>query len=172
MNYEIERRFLVDGDDWRNAATASIRIRQAYLSSRGKATVRIRVEDGRRATVAIKSRRAAMRRLEIEYPIALPEAEALMALRQGSVVEKVRHVVRYGDETWEVDEFGTENLGLIIAEIELRDERQMFDLPSWIGAEITGDERYCNSSLAQCPRCAWPRPGNARGEIHRALELV
>ena len=84
-----------------------------------------------------------------------------MELRQGFVIEKVRHLVPWRDLVWEIDEFSGDNSGLIIAEIELRDEQQPVELPTWIGAEITGQSCYYNSSLAQRPFCSWPRGDRA-----------
>ena len=83
------------------------------------------------------------------------EAEALIKLRQGSIIEKVRHVVPCGDLAWEIDVFFGDNFGLVIAEIELRHEHQHVELPPWIGAEITGQPQYYNSSLVQRPFCSW-----------------
>ena len=157
MGFEIERKFLVRDDNWQRLATGHTSIRQAYLSSNGKASIRVRIKGDGTATLSIKSRPADLRRLELEYPVPTLEAEALMQLRQGSVIEKVRYVIPHGDLAWEVDVFEGENLGLVIAEIELRDERQHVELPPWIGAEVTGQQQYYNSSLVQRPYCTWSR---------------
>jgi adenylate cyclase len=122
MSFEIERKFLVRGNDWERLATRRISLRQAYLACNGKASIRIRIKDDGAATLTVKSRPADLRRLELEYDIPVLEAEALMKLRQGSIIEKVRHVIPYGDLAWEVDVFSGDNFGLIIAEIELRHE--------------------------------------------------
>lgn len=161
MSFEIERKFLVRADDWQKLAISRTSIRQAYLSSNGKASIRIRIKDDGVATLTVKSRPADLRRLELEYPVPALEAEALMQLREGLVVEKVRHVVPCGDLVWEVDVFLGENLGLVVAEIELRDERQHIELPSWIDTEVTGQPQYYNSSLVQRPFCSWSRPDAA-----------
>ena len=157
MSFEIERKFLVRGDDWQRLATGHISIRQAYLSSNGKASIRVRIKDDGTATLSIKSRPADLRRLELEYPVPTLEAEAMMQLRQGSVIEKVRYVIPHGDLAWEVDVFEGENLGLVIAEIELRHEHQHVELPPWIGTEVTGQQQYYNSSLVQRPFRSWSR---------------
>jgi adenylate cyclase len=157
MSFEIERKFLVCGDGWRKLATTRTSIRQAYLTSEGKASIRVRIKDDRAATLTIKSRPADLRRLELEYPIPILEAEALMPLRQGAVIEKTRHVVPCGDLAWEIDVFSGENLGLVVAEIELDDEHQRIELPAWIGAEVTGQPQYYNSYLVQRPFCSWSR---------------
>jgi adenylate cyclase len=158
MSFEIERKFLVCGDDWQQLATRQLSLRQAYLAANGKASVRIRIKGDGVATLTVKSRPVDLRRLELEYDIPVLEAEALMQLRQGAIIEKVRHVIPCGDLAWEVDVFSGENLGLVIAEIELRHERQHIELPPWIGAEITGRPQYYNSSLVQRPYSSWSRP--------------
>src|SRR5262252_3003265 len=127
----------------------------AELRYAGKASIRVRILDEHGATLTIKSRPVDLRRLELEYPIPILEAEALLPLRQGSIIEKERHVVPWGDLNWEIDVFAGENAGLIIAEIELRHEHQHVELPDWIGAEVTGQPQYYNSALVQHPFCAW-----------------
>jgi adenylate cyclase len=165
MNFEIERKFLVRSSDWQDLATGRTPIRQAYLTTDGKSSIRVRIKDNGAATLSIKSRGASLRRLELEFPIPTLDAEALMPLRQGAVIEKVRHVIPWGDLAWEVDVFSGENTGLIIAEIELRHEHQHIELPHWIGVEVTGQAQYYNSALAQRPFCSWPRrDGSARME--------
>ena len=156
MSFEIERKFLVSGDGWRDLVTTRIPIRQAYLSSDGKASIRVRIKSEGVATLSIKSRPVDLRRLELEYSIPVLEAEALIQLRHGLVIEKVRHVVPWGGLAWEIDVFSGENAGLVIAEIELRDEHQHIDLPDWIGTEVTGQRAYYNSALVQHPFAAWP----------------
>jgi adenylate cyclase len=155
MSFEIERKFLVCRDDWRGMVAGSSRIRQAYLTSNDKASIRVRIKDESLATLTVKSRGAELRRLELEYAVPVLEAEAMIPLRRGAVIEKVRYDVPWGDLAWEVDVFSGDNTGLVIAEIELRHEAQQFELPSWLGAEITGQGRYYNGSLAQQPFCCW-----------------
>jgi adenylate cyclase len=155
MGFEIERKFLVRSQEWRAFAIARARIRQAYLASGDKSSTRVRIKEESSATVAIKSKRAEMRRLEVEYPISLIDAEALMALRQSGLIDKVRYKVSWHGHTWEVDEFGGDNAGLVIAEIELHDERETFDRPPWLGVEVTGQQQYYNSALAQRPYALW-----------------
>jgi adenylate cyclase len=156
MPFEIERKFLVRGDAWRNLATERHHIRQAYLASQGKASIRVRIRDKDGATLTIKSRTPKRRRLELEYPIPVLEAEALIALRQGSVIEKDRCIVPHLANTWEVDVFAGENVGLVIAEVELRDEHESLVLPPWTGLEVTGRAQYYNGSLALHPFTDWP----------------
>ena len=107
------------------------------------------------STLTIKSRKAGLRRLEFEYPIPLPDAETLLGLCQGAKIEKVRHIVPWQALRWEIDVFEGDNSGLVIAEIELPQETQAFDMPTWLGPEITGQERYYNSSLVRRPFRAW-----------------
>jgi adenylate cyclase len=157
MGFEVERKFLVCGDGWQGLVTQCTQIRQAYLApnGNGKASVRVRIEDNRTATLTIKNRGAGMRRLELEYAIPVLEAESLVSLRSGAVIEKVRHIVPFSDATWEVDVFAGDNAGLVIAEVELRDEHQHVDLPPWVGAEVTGQAQYYNGSLAHDPFGSW-----------------
>jgi adenylate cyclase len=116
MSFEIERKFLVRNNEWRQHATKHCDIRQAYLTIGGKSSVRVRIRDNRTATLTVKSRPAELRRLELEYPIPILEAEALMPLRKGSIVEKERYRIPCGDLAWEIDVFSGENEGLVIAE--------------------------------------------------------
>ncbi|HML12138.1 MAG TPA: CYTH domain-containing protein [Xanthobacteraceae bacterium] len=155
MGVEIERKFLVTDDGWQKLVVERAHIRQAYLALGGKATIRVRIKDDRAARLTIKSRAAKLRRLELEYPIPVADAQALIALRRGAVIEKVRHIVPYGGATWEIDVFAGENAGLIIAEIELPHEDARLELPPFIGAEVTGRAEYYNSSLVVRPYRTW-----------------
>ena len=164
MSFEIERKFLLKSDAWRPLVTSRTPIRQAYLTSDEKASIRVRIAGDGAATLSIKSRPVDLRRLELEYPVPVLEAEALVQLRQGNVIEKLRHVVPWGELAWEIDVFAGDNLGLIVAEIELRHEHERIELPDWIGAEVTGQRQYYNSFLVHRPFCAWPRGGDAACE--------
>lgn len=157
MGFEIERKFRVRCEDWQELAISQTPIRQAYLTIDGKASIRVRIKGEAAATLSIKSRGASLRRLEVEVALPILEAEALMPLRQGSVIEKVRHVIPCGELAWEVDVFSGENLGLVVAEIELRHQHQHVDLPPWVGPEVTGQPQYYNSALVQRPFCSWSR---------------
>jgi adenylate cyclase len=168
MSFEIERKFLVCGKGWQELAAGHTSIRQAYLTSTGKASIRVRIKGDGTATLTIKSRPVDLRRLELEYPISILEAEALIQLRHGAIIEKVRYVVPWGDLAWEVDVFSSENIGLIIAEVELRHEDQRVELPAWIGAEVTGQPLYYNSSLVQHPFCSWSRRNTPASDEKRA----
>jgi adenylate cyclase len=164
VGFEIERKFLVRGAEWRNLATGTTSIRQAYLAGDGKASVRVRIENDTRATLSIKSRPVDLRRLELEYPIPIPDAEALMPLRLGCVIRKIRHVVPWHELAWEIDVFEDDNAGLVLAEIELRHESQHVDLPAWIGREVTGQPQFYNSFLMQRPFSTWSPDARMGGE--------
>jgi adenylate cyclase len=155
MSFEIERKFLVVGQGWVKHAIARTRIRQAYLAGEGPLSIRVRIKNEHAATLTIKSRGAELKRLELEYPIPTRDAEALMARRQGSVIEKVRHDIPWQGLMWEVDVFAGDNQGLVLAEIELDYERQPFDLPPWVGSEVTSLRKYYNGDLALRPFRAW-----------------
>ena len=152
MGIEIERKFLVVGEGWRQAARTLLA--QGYLNRDKERTVRVRVA-GARAFLTVKGASAGATRTEFEYEIPVADAQALLALCEGPVVRKWRHEVRHEGHTWEVDEFLDDNAGLVVAEIELESEQQTFAKPDWVGREVTGDPRYYNSSLATLPYSRW-----------------
>ncbi len=155
MATEIERKFLVISDHWRAAAEPGVRFRQGYLSGTGKASVRVRVE-GEAANLNIKSATLGVRRQEYEYAIPLRDAnEMLDGLCTGGVVEKTRYRVPVGGHVWEVDVFEGDNAGLVVAEIELNHEDEVFETPAWAGAEVSHDPRYYNVYLAEHPYTSW-----------------
>ena len=149
MGQEIERKFLVVSEAWRRAATGSELLRQGYLSSNAKATVRVRIKDDRRAVLTLKGESAGISRAEYEYEIPVADARELMAMAQPHVIEKRRHLVPHGGLTWEVDVFEGRHAGLVIAEVELESEDQPVDLPDWVGREVSHDDRYNNASLSR-----------------------
>jgi adenylate cyclase len=148
MAVEIERRFLVEDQGWGRFAQASHRLRQAYISVTAEASVRIRIADDQIASLTIKSGKAGIERAEFEYPIPVDDAEALMALRMGHVIQKRRHIVMVNEARWEVDVFTGDLDGLVIAEIEFQNKHQHVELPDWLGKEITDDGRYSNAALS------------------------
>lgn len=154
MGIEIERKFLVGSDGWRQAATSQTRFSQGYLSRDPARTVRVRIA-GDAAFLTIKGATQGATRAEFEYGIPLADAQQLLALCDGPVVEKVRHLCPHQGMTWEVDEFLGDNAGLVVAEIELAAEGQVFARPAWLGAEVTGDGRYVNANLAVNPFSQW-----------------
>ena len=155
MALEIERKFLICSDEWRTQVTHRELLRQGYLSSGSQCSIRARVA-GEQAWLNLKARRSGMTRLEFEYPIPVADAnEILDELAQGPILEKYRHLIPAGEYVWEVDEFLGANAGLIVAEIELPSETAQFERPSWLGEEVTEDERYYNFNLAQKPYTEW-----------------
>lgn len=152
MGIEIERKFLVTGDEWRKVA--GTRICQGYLNRDKERTVRVRIA-GEHAYLTVKGATRGATRMEFEYEIPVPDAEQLLALCEGPIIEKVRHLISHGGHSWEVDEFRGGNEGLVVAEIELESEEDEFPKPPWIGREVTEDSRYYNSNLASNPFCTW-----------------
>lgn len=153
MAVEIERKFLVIGDAWREGAVPS-RIVQGFLSRDPDRIVRVRIRDDE-AFLTVKGRSSGLARIEVEAPIPVGEARQLLPLCLPPLIEKIRHVVMWRGHTWEVDEFSGENAGLIVAEVELSEEEEEFSLPPWAGNEVTGDFRYSNSALSERPYRAW-----------------
>ncbi len=155
MNIEIERKFLVDGDAWRNEVTETLVLRQGYLATDPRCAVRVRLS-GACASLTIKGERTGGAAPEFEYAIPEQDAVAMLdLLAQKPLIEKKRHLIPCGGFVWEVDEFHGQNQGLIIAEIEMASPDQPFPLPSWIGREVTGEARYYNASLVHFPFSAW-----------------
>jgi adenylate cyclase len=157
VGVEIERKFLVRGDGWRTLGQPVL-LRQGYLSSNPARTVRVRIEGGQ-ATLTIKGKSVGAKRGEWEYPIPLIDASELLdSLCEQPLIEKYRSRIAVGGHTWEVDEFLGANAGLVVAEIELDSEQESFELPDWVGEEVTGDVRYYNSSLIRLPYSEWELP--------------
>lgn len=156
MAVEIERKFLVTADAWRDAADGSSEhYRQGYLALSERAVVRVRLSATGAAWLCVKERRIGARRGEYEYPIPAVDARELLGLAGERVVEKRRYLVSYAAKRWEVDEFLGANTGLVVAEIELRSETEAFEPPPWLGVEVTGEERYYNAALAFHPLREW-----------------
>ncbi len=155
MGFEIERKFLLRGNSWRNSAIRQTKIRQAYLDLNARVSIRVRIKDDGNATLTLKSRSSKLRRREFEYAIPTSDAKELILLRRGHIVEKVRYIVPCGNLNREIDVFSAENLGLVTAEIDLLDENHQIELPPWIGSEVTGQDRYYNGTLAQHPYGSW-----------------
>ncbi|WP_295990184.1 CYTH domain-containing protein [Rugamonas sp.] len=154
MGVEIERKFLVRGDDWRALGEARL-MRQGYLSTDPDRTVRVRIE-GESATMTIKGRSVGASRGEWEYAIPLADAaELLDRLCLQPLIEKYRRRIAHAGMLWEVDEFLGANAGLVVAEIELASEDQAFDRPAWVAAEVTDERRYFNSNLIRLPYSQW-----------------
>jgi adenylate cyclase len=155
MATEIERKFLVNGAPWRN--DTGVRFSQGYLNRDKERTVRVRIA-GDKAFLTVKGVTRGATRVEFEYGIPVSDAEQLLELRDGPIIQKNRYVLIHDGDTWEVDEFLGDNAGLVLAEIELTSEGQSFSRPPWLGAEVTRDLRYYNSSLAGHPYREWREP--------------
>lgn len=154
MAKEIERKFLVSGEDWRALARGT-RYRQGYLSTVKERTVRVRTIDDR-AFLTVKGVSVGATRSEYEYEIPAADAdEMLNALCEKPIIEKNRYKIPLGGITWEVDEFLGVNDGLIVAEVELQSEDQSFPKPAWIGEDVTDDPRYFNANLIARPFSTW-----------------
>ena len=154
MGTEIERKFLVTGDEWRAMATG-VFYSQGYLCLEKERTVRVRIA-GDKAFLTVKGKSSGISRMEYEYPIPLEDARVLLAqLCVQPVIEKKRYRVHYQGFVWEVDEFFGENEGLLVAEIELAAEEQVFEKPSWVGDEVSSDRRYANAGLVKNPYSSW-----------------
>jgi len=153
MAAEIERKFLVADESWRDG-TRGVRIAQGYLSQDPDRTVRVRIAGGN-ALLTIKGRTEGMTRAEFEYAIPIDDARALLEICLPSVIDKTRHEISYAGHLWEIDVFHGENDGLVIAEVELADESISPELPAWVGAEVSSEARYFNSCLAVLPYAKW-----------------
>lgn len=157
MAIEIERKYLVKDDSWRDHIISSTEIIQGYLCSNSRCEVRVRIWNDKNvqtARITAKSTGACVERVEVERGIGKEDAKQLLALSDG-VVSKVRHLVPMGNLTFEVDEYTGDNEGLIVAELEVHSADFAFEKPSWLGEEVTTDVKYRNSQLAKNPYSRW-----------------
>ena len=158
MPVEIERKFLLTD---KPPVVAGVEMVQGYLCKDPDRTIRVRLERGGdvgkedRAVLSVKGKPVGLTRPEYEYSIPIDEAQELMELCIGSLVEKTRYRHHVGKHVWEVDVFHGENEGLVVAEIELSAEAESYDKPDWIGAEVSSDLRYANSNLSINPYRQW-----------------
>jgi adenylate cyclase len=153
MGTEIERKFRVHGEGWREGRAT--RLTQGYLCAGPPTAVRARIA-GDQAWLNIKHATIDISRLEYEYPIPVSDAQEMLdSLTQGALIDKTRHVLDYGGKTWEVDEFHGANAGLVVAELELNDAGEQFERPPWLGEEVSDDPRYLNAYLCQHPYTEW-----------------
>jgi adenylate cyclase len=166
MAVEVERKFLVRGDDWRGEIVRTWSLSQAYLSTDKRRTVRVRLAaevtqpDQPRGYLTVKGKRVGDSRPEFEYEI--PEVDARFMLDHLCLAEpvvKVRHLLGRSPGVWTVDEFGGGNHGLVLAELEWPGERQSATLPAWLGLDVTEDDRFANSYLQEHPFTAWAETG-------------
>ncbi|MDP5028324.1 CYTH domain-containing protein [Flavobacterium sp.] len=153
---EIERKFLVTNRDFISESSENFRIVQGYLNSNPERTVRVRIK-GKKGYITIKGKgnESGLTRFEWEKEIAISEAEALLQLCENGVIDKTRYNVMFENHLFEVDVFTGENDGLIVAEIELQSENEIFSKPSWLGEEVTSEEKYYNAYLSNYPYTSW-----------------
>lgn len=162
MAVEIERKFLVTDDRWREGATGE-RYCQGYLCISADATVRVRLA-GAVGFITVKGSTAGMSRAEFEYEIPAPDAEAMLRDHCAKpLIEKERFTLTFEGKTWTVDVFSAANQGLVVAEVELEDAEEQVPLPPWVGEEVTDDPRYRNSSLVSAPMTGEEGPAKAGG---------
>ncbi len=156
MAKEIERKYLVKNEDWRNEIEHSIYMSQAYIrTALGRVTIRIRIA-GTQAWLTMKGPSSGISRDEYEYAIPLDEANEIIAtMCDTTIVSKMRHIVMHEGRLWEIDEFEGRNQGLIVAELELGSENDEFAKPDWLGEEVSADRRYSSGSLAVTPYADW-----------------
>ena len=146
MAFEIEHKYLVVNDSYKAMATGKVAIRQGYLNRNPDRTVRIRTM-GCNGFLTVKSRNHGAKRLEFEFEIPFEEAEEILKLAEPGIVEKTRYIVPYEGLIWEVDEFHGSLNGVVVAEVELPSVDYRYNLPPFIGKDITGDPKYYNSQL-------------------------
>jgi adenylate cyclase len=152
---EIERKFLLRDDSWREFSDAGCRYIQGYLANNDRCSVRIRIA-GTQAFLGLKSATLGISRAEFDYAIPLADAEALLTtLCEQPLIDKTRYLVRDGLHVWEIDVFHGDNEGLVVAELELDSEDESFERPAWLGAEVSDDPRYYNVCLVKHPYKHW-----------------
>jgi len=153
---EIERKFLVTSDAYKEEAFQKFRIIQGFLNRDPQRTVRVRIA-GNKGILTVKglSSNSGLSRFEWEKDISKMDAKVLLEFCEEGVIEKLRYEVKMGNHIFEIDEFFGDNIGLTIAEIELGSIEESFDIPAWLGEEVTGDKRYYNSQLSLMPFKNW-----------------
>jgi len=155
MGTEIERKFLLQSDAWRDEVRDSVRLVQGYLARGDRSAIRIRIK-GDEAELNIKKTLDGINRLEFEYQIPVGDArEILDQVALKPLIDKTRHHVVRGNHLWEIDEFYGDNAGLVVAEIELGNADEDFERPAWLGEEVSLDQRYYNSNLSELPYTKW-----------------
>jgi len=143
MGLEIERKFLVANDSWKDSAIRRVHIRDGLLCKEGDRKVRVRIRDNVAATITVKGRRAGLSREEFEYPIPLSDAEDMLRpLRYDRVLEKWRYLIPYDGLNWDIDVYEGILKGVVLAEVEMTAPNQALRIPPWIGREVTGDPKY------------------------------
>ncbi|MBB6238593.1 CYTH domain-containing protein [Pedobacter sp. AK013] len=155
MGKEIERKFLIDQQKWDTLSKPEGKLlRQGYLLSDKDKTIRVRATDTK-GFLTIKGQTIGATRMEYEYEIPVGEATELLDNFSLSELSKIRYEITYNGKVWEIDVFLGDNKGLIVAEIELESENEIFDLPDWVSREVTEEEKYYNSNLTVKPFKDW-----------------
>ena len=155
-NLEIERKFLLRSDDFKQESFKQERIIQGFLSSVPERTVRVRlIAEVGFITVKGIGNEAGTTRFEWEREISKLEAESLLEICEPGIIDKERYFVKAGEHIFEIDEFALDNKGLVMAEVELKNEEDLFEKPNWLGEEVTGQKKYYNSSLVKNPFQNW-----------------
>ena len=152
---EIERKFLVKGQPWLGWGEGVL-YQQGYLSRGEHSTTRVRLE-GARGVLTIKGKTVGISRLEFEYEVPREHAERLLQLCEGDLIRKRRWKQPLGAHLWELDVFEGDNEGLVVAEVELKSEAEVFERPEWLGEEVSHDPRYSNGALSRHPWLRWGR---------------
>ena len=154
MPVEIERKFLVNTIP-SQLIHRSKKVKQGYMVHDEHQVVRVRSMDNDHF-LTIKSNSKGLSRLEFEYQIPKEDAMDMFEHLCGSgIIEKTRHYIETPNHTWEIDEFHGRNQGLVVAEIELESEDEQFDIPEWVGEEVSDDPRYYNMNLVANPYEVW-----------------
>ena len=154
MTIEIERRFLLKNDAWREVASAPQILQQGYMSVEKECTIRVRMINNR-AWLTLKGYISDATRSEFEYEIPLEHAQIMFNTMCSFKIEKHRYLVEYQGFIFEIDEFFGENAPLIVAELELSDEQTVFPIPDWLGEEITSHGLFTNAYLSKHPYGTW-----------------
>ena len=155
MAKEIERKFLVDSQALKPLLRQGITIKQGYIPTSNAVTVRVRIKN-EKAFLTIKGKTTGISRSEYEYPIPLDDGEAMLgSLCHQQQIIKTRYEIVHDGTLWEVDVFEGQNQGLVIAEVELKNENQSITLPSWVTREVSAESKYYNVNLMQHPYCQW-----------------
>lgn len=156
MSLEIERKFLIINDTFKEAAFKKVYIKQGFLNSDKERVVRVRIKDEQGfLTIKGKSNAAGTTRFEWEKEISKQEAQDLFNLCEKGIIEKYRYLAQIDAHVYEIDEFLGDNEGLLVAEVELASENEIFTKPDWLGEEVTGDVKYYNSNLSKLPFKEW-----------------
>ena len=155
MGLEIERKYLVDVNCWNKVNKPKGKeLKQCYLSTDPEKTIRVRTK-GNEGFLTVKGKVKGLSRLEYEYPIPVEDAKDMMVKLGDNPIEKVRYEITVGQHVWEVDVFEGVNQGLIVAEIELSSENETFEIPEWVGKEVSTEAKYFNSNLQEHPYNQW-----------------